>query len=150
LAHGFAAVSSFFPGTKILAAELIEFLASRLLGQTEVDLFDDQYISTGGQFYELMVGHDRFNADLRPLFYQIRGRPGFCVHPYDACTWLIAQEAGVILTNGLGGPIDSALDLTSDLAWAGFANPQIRAAVEPLLLEFLDARGAVHPGRGRT
>ena len=30
--------------------------------------FEDQYISTGGQLYELMAGHDRFVADLRPLF----------------------------------------------------------------------------------
>ena len=29
--------------------------------------FEDQYASTGGQLYELMAGHDRFIADLRPL-----------------------------------------------------------------------------------
>ena len=29
-------------------------------------VFDDQYISTGGQLYELAVGHDLFTADLRP------------------------------------------------------------------------------------
>jgi len=146
LAHGFASVSSFFPGTKLLAAELIEFLSARLVGQGQVDVFDDQYISTGGQLYELIVGHDRFNADLRLLFHQIQGRSGFCVHPYDACTWLIAEEAGVVLTDGLGGPIDSPLDVTSDLAWAGFANATLRAAIEPLMLEFFAERG-VRPKR---
>ena len=33
----------------------------------KAQLFEDQYISSGGQLYELMSGHDRFVADLRPL-----------------------------------------------------------------------------------
>ena len=59
-------------------------------------VFDDQYICTGGQFYELIVGHDRFIADLRPLFYQILHQPpGLCCHPYDYARdswWLRKQE----------------------------------------------------------
>jgi len=27
-------------------------------------VFDDEYIASGGQLYELMVGHDRFLADV--------------------------------------------------------------------------------------
>ena len=66
---------------------------------TRATVFDDQYISTGGQFYELIAGHDRFNADLRPLFYAMQGQPeGMCCHPYDCAAMLIAQEAGVTLT----------------------------------------------------
>src|SRR5687768_14983538 len=63
--HGFAAVSNFFPGTKVLASEMTEHLVRSLIGPADVTratVFDDQYISTGGQFYELIVGHDRFNA----------------------------------------------------------------------------------------
>ena len=37
--------------------------------------FEDQYISTGGQLYELMVGHDRYVADLRPLLRRGVRRP---------------------------------------------------------------------------
>ena len=53
----------------------MEFLADELIGPADVTratVFDDQYISTGGQFYELIVGHDRFNADLRPVFYKLQ------------------------------------------------------------------------------
>ncbi|WP_428937658.1 inositol monophosphatase [Fontivita pretiosa] len=140
IAHGFAGVSNFFPGTKLLASALMEHIARQMLGSTDVTratVFEDQYISTGGQFYELIVGHDRFNADLRPLFYRCQPQPlGLCVHPYDVATWLIAEEAGVILTDGLGRPMDGPLDVTSNLGWAGFANRKLYDKIQPLIIEF--------------
>jgi hypothetical protein len=145
IAHGFASVVNFFPGTKALAAELMEHLVRELLGEADVTralVFDDQYISTGGQFYELVVGHDRFNADLRPLLYRLqRQPPGLCCHPYDCAAWLVAEEAGVLLTDGLGGPLDGPLDVTTGLSWAAYANAALRAKIEPLLTAFLRARG---------
>lgn len=144
--HGFATVSNFFPGTKVLAGELMEHLARHLIGPADVTraaVFDDQYISTGGQFYELIVGHDRFNADVRPLLYRIQNQPpGLCCHPYDCATWLVAEEAGVILTDGLGGPLDGPLDVTTGLSWAGYANEALRRRIEPLVLQFFRERGA--------
>jgi fructose-1,6-bisphosphatase/inositol monophosphatase family enzyme len=146
IAHGFASVANFFPGTKVLAGELMEHLVRRLVGDADVTkalVFDDQYISTGGQFYELVVGHDRFNADLRPLLYRMqRQPPGLCCHPYDCAAWLVAEEAGVILTNGLGRPLDGPLDVTTGLSWAGYANRALRDRIEPILSEFLRERGA--------
>jgi hypothetical protein len=101
-------------------------------------VFDDQYISTGGQFYELITGHDRFNADLRPLFYKIRGLPaGLCVHPYDVASVLLAREAGVIITDGLGGELDGPLDVDTPLHWAGYANATLRRQIEPVMLKTL-------------
>jgi fructose-1,6-bisphosphatase/inositol monophosphatase family enzyme len=148
ISHGFASISNFFPGTKVLASELMEFIAERLVGKADVTratVFDDQYICTGGQFYELIIGHDRFNADLRPLFYAVQKQPqGLCVHPYDLATMLIAEEAGVVLTDGLGRPLDGPLDVTSGLSWAGFANRRLHDAIQPLLLEFFRARGSPH------
>jgi fructose-1,6-bisphosphatase/inositol monophosphatase family enzyme len=142
--HGFASVANFFPGTKVLAADVMEHLVSRLIGPADVTratVFDDQYICTGGQFYELIVGHDRFNADLRPLFYEIQNQPqGLCCHPYDCATWLIAEQAGVILTNGRGGPLDGPLDVTTGISWAGFANAKLRTAIEPILADYLAAK----------
>lgn len=139
--HGFAQVSNFFPGTKVLASELMEEIVRALIGPADVTratVFDDQYISTGGQFYELIVGHDRFNADLRPHFYRLQGQPeGLCCHPYDCATMLIAEEAGVILTDGLGSPLDGPLDLTTGLSWAAYANEALRRKIEPLVTEFL-------------
>jgi len=141
LAHGFAMVSNFFPGTKVLASELMERLVLELMGPADVKramVFDDQYISTGGQFYELIVGHDRFNADLRPIFYEMLGQgEGLCCHPYDCATMLIAQEAGVTLTDGRGGALDGPMDVTSGLSWAGFANEALRRQGEPIMLDFL-------------
>jgi hypothetical protein len=144
--HGFAMVSNFFPGTKVLASELMEFIVGRLVGPADVTratVFDDQYISTGGQFYELIVGHDRFNADLRPVFYRMNGQPlGLCCHPYDCAAWLIAQEAGVILTDEMGRPLDGPMDTTSGISWLGYANAPLKEAIEPLVKEFLSRRAA--------
>jgi fructose-1,6-bisphosphatase/inositol monophosphatase family enzyme len=143
--HGFASVANFFPGTKVLASELMENIVSRLIGAADVTtatVFDDQYISTGGQFYELIIGHDRFIADLRPLFYQLQGQPeGLCCHPYDCATLLIAEEAGVVLTDGLGQPLDGPLDVTTGLSWAGYANRAIQEQIEPIIVQFFKERG---------
>jgi hypothetical protein len=144
--HGFATVSDFFPGTKVLAGEVMEHLVASLIGPADVTratVFEDQYISTGGQFYELIVGHDRFNADLRPIFYKIQKQPeGLCCHPYDCAAMLVAEEAGVVLTNGLGNPLDGPFDVTSGLSWAGYANRDLKASIEPLLTAHLRELGA--------
>jgi fructose-1,6-bisphosphatase/inositol monophosphatase family enzyme len=143
--HGFASVSNFFPGTKVLASELMEHLVANLVGPADVTkatVFDDQYISTGGQFYELIVGHDRFNADLRPVFYRMQGQPeGLCCHPYDCAAMLIAEEAGVVLTDARGEALDGPFDVTSGMSWIGYANEGLRRKIEPLVLSFLRARG---------
>lgn len=138
--HSFAMIVDFFPGTKVLAGEMMEYIARHLIGAADVTratVFEDQYISTGGQFYEMIVGHDRFNADLRPIFYRLQGQPeGLCCHPYDCATLLIAEEAGVIVTDALGKPLDGPLDCTTGLSWAAFANEDLRKAIEPLMLQF--------------
>jgi len=127
-------ISNFFPGTKVLAGELMEQIVQELAGPLDVSratVFDDQYISTGGQFYEMIVGHDRFNADLRPLFYRLQNQPeGLCCHPYDCAAMLVAEEAGVILTDGIDRPLDGPLDVTSGLSWAGYANRDLQRATE--------------------
>jgi hypothetical protein len=137
LLGGFAAISKFFPGAKAAAAELEERLYLELLGPPPTEspqVFDDEYISSGGQLYELMVGHDRFLADLRPVLHRPEdGIPRLCCHPYDVCTWLIAQEAGVIVTDEHGETLSAPLDTTSAVAWVGYANRALRASIEPVL-----------------
>ena len=131
--HGFATITNFFPGTKVLAGELMEQLVQELIGPLDVfkaTVFEDQYISTGGQFYELIVGHDRFIADLRPLLYRLQNQPeGLCCHPYDCAALLIAEESGVIITDGLGRPLDGPLDVTTGMSWAGYANAALRKSI---------------------
>jgi hypothetical protein len=142
--HGFASISNIFPGTKVLCSELMEYLAANLIGPADVTratIFEDQYISTGGQFYELIVGHDRFNADLRPTFYRLQNQPeGMCCHPYDCAALLIAEEAGVIITDENGQALDGPLDTTTGLSWVGYANAELKKRIEPLLLKFIQEK----------
>jgi len=147
IAHGFAMISRFFPGAREELAAIDEEIALGALGpiqEGKAHCFEDQYICTGGQLYELMAGHDRFNADLRPLVEPIltsRGLSlGICCHPYDLATELIAREAGVLVVHPSGAPLQAPLDIEADVAWAGYANPMIRAQIEPLLHEALRSR----------
>jgi fructose-1,6-bisphosphatase/inositol monophosphatase family enzyme len=145
LAHGFAMISRFFPGNRARLAELDDELVDAVLGPPapgKAQLFEDQYISSGGQLYELMAGHDRFVADLRPIFERARvGGAALCCHPYDLSTELIARELGVVVTGVDGRPLDAPLDVGSDVNWIGYANPAIRALVEPHLKRLLERRG---------
>jgi fructose-1,6-bisphosphatase/inositol monophosphatase family enzyme len=148
IAHGFATVSRFFPGAREELAAIDEELVREALGPVEpgkAHAFEDQYISSGGQLYELASGHDRFVADLRPLMEPLLARRGLtlgiCCHPYDLSTELIARELGVIVTDERGGPLRAPLDVETNVAWVGYANEQIRAQVEPLLKRALTSRG---------
>jgi hypothetical protein len=145
--QGYAMLSRFFPGARDIIAAVEERLVRELLGESppgKALCFEDQYASTGGQFYELAVGHDRFNGDIRPLLAEElrrRGQPlGLCCHPYDVCTAAIPKALGVILTDPWGEPLDCRLDLESNVAWVGYANEglyrQIRPVLEKLLREF--------------
>jgi fructose-1,6-bisphosphatase/inositol monophosphatase family enzyme len=148
--HGFAMISRFFPGAREELAAIDEEIVRGALGpvrEGKAHCFEDQYLSSGGQLYELMMGHDRFVADLRPLidrFLQARGITlGICCHPYDLCTELIAREAGVIVTDVHGAPLSAPLTIEPDVAWAGYANEAIRREVEPLLKDALRRRGLI-------
>jgi hypothetical protein len=140
---GYAMFSKFFLGSKGWLAELEERLMEEVLGPPpagQPQTFDDQYISNGGQLYELMTGRDRFNAELRPLAHRVL-RPGaetfLCSHPYDLCAELIAREAGVLVTDETGAPLAAPLDVTTPVSWIAYANETIKAQIEPALLRLL-------------
>lgn len=143
LAGGFASITKFFPGGRAQTAALEEALYEALLGPPPTsapNIFDDEYISSGGQLYELMVGHDRFIADLRPLI-TTAGRPvTFCAHPYDLCTALIAREAGVVVADPWGQPLAAPLDTETPVAWVGYANAALHATIAPTLQRLLRER----------
>ena len=142
--QGFGNLARFFPGARAALAEIDDALIERTLGELPPGralAFEDQYIATGGQLYELMLGHDRWCGDLRPLVWARRGRRGLCCHPYDVCTELIARRAGVIITDARGRALDAPLDVETDVAWLGYANPSIRAQVEPVLQQLLKEHG---------
>ena len=146
--HGFAMVSRFFPGGKDILSRGEEELSEALIGPIlpgKARLFEDQYICTGGQCYELLAGHDRFNADLRPnLESALAGRGqemGICCHPYDVCTKLIATEMGVHILKPDGSPLDYPLDTTTPVAWVGYANQELKSSIEPVFTAILRRHG---------
>jgi fructose-1,6-bisphosphatase/inositol monophosphatase family enzyme len=148
--HGFAGLARFFPGVREELAAIDEEVVRAALGDVEfgkAHCFEDQYLSSGGQLYELIAGHDRFVADLRPLMeplLQKRGRRlGICCHAYDVCTELIARELGVIVTDERGEQLNAPLSVAADVTWCGYANEHIRAEIEPLLRLALESRGLV-------
>lgn len=148
LEHGFASVAKFFPGDRGLLGEVDDAFMQRALGPPaagKVQCFEDQYISAGGQLYELMAGRDRFVADLRPLLQRLKRRSGetpvLCSHPYDLCTALIAQEAGVVVTDERGGDLLAPLSVDADVGMVGYANEGLRRRLQPLLLEVLAEKG---------
>jgi hypothetical protein len=152
IAHGYAMISRFFPSAREELAAIDEEIVRGALGPVQpgkAHCFEDQYICTGGQFYELMAGRDRFNADIRPLLETILARRGLalgiCCHPYDVCTELIARAAGVIITDVQGQLLSAPLDVAANVSWVGYANAAIQAQIEPLLQQSLRQRGLLSP-----
>jgi len=137
LRHGFATVSAFFQGGKELAAALDEAILHRALGPWNPDkaeVYCDQYISSGGQLAELALGRDRFVLDVRPLVHARLGvASSLCCRPYDLCTMLVAQEAGCVVTDPLGQPLEAPLDTTTNVAFVGYANQQLAAKMSPIV-----------------
>jgi hypothetical protein len=159
LAHGFATIAKFFPGTKEATVWIEERLFAEVVGESGGGaplVFDDEYVASGGQLYELLAGHDRFTADLRPALLRLaeqialRAAPNggaapprrrLCARPYDLCTSLIAVEAGVPVTDEWGRPLSAPLDTVSDVAWVGYANEHLRRRIEPVLQRLLRELG---------
>jgi fructose-1,6-bisphosphatase/inositol monophosphatase family enzyme len=135
--HGFASFAKFFPEGKALVGKIEEELWHELygLGSSSSPLvFDDQYITTGGQIYELLAGHDRMIGDLRPQVLAKLGYTSSLVcHPYDICTALLLEEAGGLVETPEGRPLSAPLDTTSAVAWVGYANPFLAQTVRPIL-----------------
>ena len=96
-----------------------------------------------------MVGQDRFVADLRPLTRQTleaRGEAlGHCCHPYDICTALIAEEAGIVVRGAEGQSLACPLDTTTNVTWIGYANQALAKEIEPVLGDILRERGWLTP-----
>jgi len=148
IAQGYGGLARFFPGARDVLAAIDDDVAERILGRAQRGralVFEDQYISTAGQLYELLMGHDRWIADLRPLVEPLlreRGRAlGLCCHPYDLCTESIARAAGVIVTDERGERLTAPLDVITDISWIGIANARLREQLWPALYGALAARG---------
>ncbi|MFT5125681.1 MAG: hypothetical protein ACI9TH_003968 [Kiritimatiellia bacterium] len=142
LEHGFVSFSRFFPGMGSEAMARVEQAFGDRLIPPSTDgkalTFEDQYISNAGQLYELMAGHDRFIADIRPL---VHGENAPSARPYDLCTEKIARALGCPVTDPAGQPLDVPLDVLSPVSWVGYANPALQSLAEPVLQDVLNAHG---------
>lgn len=139
--HGFAWMAKYFPEGRTLISQLEENLWDELVGvgqQPSPIIFDDQYICTGGAFYQLIAGQDRMVGDIRPLIFACLDLEfGIVCHPYDACAALLLDEAGVIYEHPMGGFPDAPLDTTSAVTWIAYANPFLAAQARPVLQKSL-------------
>ena len=77
---------------------------------------------------------DRFVTDLRPLV----APEAHACHPYDVSSALLLEEAGGVVTDPWGEPLDTPLDTTSPIAWAGYANQALADWIGPVLAELVD------------
>ena len=139
--HGFASLAKFFPEGRTLTAQIEERLWDQILGPNRSRspvVFDDQYLSTAGQFHELITGRDRLVGDLRPLvFHALDLESSLVCHPYDACAWLLLKKSGVVFEHPLGGFPDAPLDTESGVAWIAYANETLAAKARPVLQKIL-------------
>lgn len=138
--HGFASFARFFPEGKGLLASMEEEFwqaVGRSAGESP-NVFDDQYISTGGQIYELLAGRDRMVGDLRPLALEKLGLAnGLVCHPYDICTALLLEEAGGVVIGPDGGSLKAPLNTTAPVSWIGFANRDLANLASPVIQDLI-------------
>lgn len=143
--HGFATVSRFFPGAKEWLSRFEENvwreLGELVPGEDPPPIFEDQYISCGGQIAEMLLGHDLMVLDVRPeAFRQLGLRDGaLASHPYDLCCEFLLHEAGGVIERPQGGRLRDPLDTTSAVSWVAFANPQLARRVRPVIRRLLAA-----------
>lgn len=132
---GFTSFVHYFPGSHGPIGALADEVLSAVLGPVtpgSAAVFEDSYISTGGQLYLLASGRYRLIVDARPLL--ATGARPLCAHPYDlAGSALIAEEAGAVLTDLSGAPLRYPLDTDTNVGFVAYANPRIRDEVWPSL-----------------
>ncbi len=55
--------------------------------------------------------------------------------PYDLACWLVATEAGCVLRDPFGEPLDIPLDVTTNIAFACYANETLAGHMVPIVRE---------------
>lgn len=145
---GFGQIARFFPPGRDLLAKIEEEMIVMLYPELPVGrapLFEDQYICSGGQLYQILCGHDRYVADIRTALYAYlatKGKPGGHVcHPYDLCAWLVGAEAGLVIIGPDGSPLDAPFDTQAPVDWMAFANKQLFDHIFPVLKEAMRQNG---------
>ena len=101
---------------------------------------DDQYISSAGQLVPIASGTYRVAVDARAELGARSGSSMQAVKPYDICgAVLCAREAGAVVLDLQGQPLDGPLDARTSLGFVAFANEASRARLWPELEASLSA-----------
>ena len=143
--HGFSTVSRFFLPAKQWLSKFEEDLWHGIgelqPGAEPPPIFEDQYISSGGQIAEILLGHDLMVIDVRPEAFRALGLSDSALasHPYDLCVELLLREAGGILERPMGGRLRAPMDTTSAVSWVAYANAKLARRVRPVLRRLLAA-----------
>lgn len=141
--HGFSTVSRFFPAAKEWLSKFEEDLWRGLgelkPGAEPPPIFEDQYISCGGQIAEILLGHDLMVIDVRPEAFRALGLRDAALssHPYDLCCELLLREAGAVIERPQGGRLRDPLDTTTAVSWVAFANAKLARKVRPVMRSLL-------------
>ena len=114
-----------------IEARFFERLA-RIEGADVRSCYDDQYICSGGQLALLALGTYRLSADLRgALGTREPSIPAIATHPYDlAGAVLVAREAGVVVDDVEGSPLDFPIDCTTPVSFVAWVNAATRARLQ--------------------
>ncbi|MGE9290489.1 MAG: inositol monophosphatase [Puniceicoccales bacterium] len=149
LRHGFASFAAYFPEGRDAIQRIESTFLQKHLPEMPSEtplVFTDQYISSGGQLFELLAGRDRLVADLRPLVFNRYGpKNALTCHPYDLACLPVAQASGCIIEDPWGAPLTPPLDTTSPVSWVGYANKTLARNLRPLLQETLQELGYPTP-----
>jgi len=139
--HGFIVISAPFSPREYLA-RVGDYIVKKVVREGRARVFYDEYLSTAGQFYRLLLGKYRIVVDLRPLQEKLLktkgGELGLCAHPYDVCCALSLKEVNCPITDGYGNEKDFwrfPCDAKTDVHYIAYANEILREKIEPIILE---------------
>ena len=143
--NGYFSVFRYEPRMRPRIAALEAGFFERLVEREQADarsIYDDQYISNGGQLFLLSLGTYRMIVDPRALLARVEGRPTVTSKPYDVAGALVCAEAsGALLSAADGSALDFPLDAETPVHFAGWVNRATHARLEPHWLATLRAEG---------
>jgi fructose-1,6-bisphosphatase/inositol monophosphatase family enzyme len=132
--HGYFPFFRYMPDQRPAIARVEAEFFARLAREEGADVrncYDDQHISNGGQLALLALGTYRMVCDLRAELARRAGVRTLTGKPYDVCgAILVAEEAGCVVTDARGGPLDFPLDVETPVGFVGWHNRATRARLE--------------------
>lgn len=142
LDNGYLAFTRYLAVERPLVAQLEQLFLDSALPAHGLDprlIYDDQYLCSAGQLFLVTTGRYRMLADLRGWLRETRGLRNFTAKPYDLAALLIYREAGVLVQDAAGDPLDAPLDTETALSVLAWPNETLRAAFQPHLLAAMQA-----------